>query len=79
MGSVAMTKFSAVPATIRFRVVRAMTTCGVAVASMLSISLVGLAVSFMIPFQPLQIYSILLNAILILAYVWILVFNSDEI
>lgn len=51
----------------------------VAVVSMSLISLVGLGVSFLIPFQPLQVLALVMNAIFVLAYPWILYFKSDEI
>jgi hypothetical protein len=51
----------------------------VALVSMIVISLVGLAVSFLLAFQPLKTLAILVNAILMLLYLWILYFNSDEI
>lgn len=51
----------------------------VAVVSMVLISLVGLAVSFRIPFQPLKNLALVTNAIFVLAYLWILYFKSDEI
>ncbi len=51
----------------------------VAVVSMIVISLVGLGVSFLIPFQPLQILALVTNAIFLLAYLWILNFESEDI
>jgi hypothetical protein len=40
---------------------------------------VGVLLSLMVPFYPMQIVAIVLNAIFVLAYWWIWVFKADEI
>jgi len=50
-----------------------------AVWCMILISLLAAFVSLWIPFHPLQTYSVVVNAIFVLAYLWVWVFNSDEI
>ena len=50
-----------------------------AVWSMILISLLAAFVSLLIPFHPLQTISAVVNAIFALAYLWVWVFNSEEI
>ena len=51
----------------------------VVVWSMGMISVVGVLVSLMVPFYPMQIVGVVLNAIFVLAYWWVWVFKANEI